>query len=182
MFNKISLTEKCVFIDKLPKILPVNLEKVSLNIIENFFYKNIQNNSEVSYLNQYYHLDDDKNIQWIIDYIRDHFRFKFNKTPLLTHRAGILQPQGEAINYHNHIDEFDLSNSPDLSALITLKSGDQLNFVNFNYDDGRKKNQNHKVYLEKGKIILFNSHINHFLSKNFNTDPVINLSLKFQLV
>lgn len=182
MFSKEVLTEQCIYTDRFPKILPLNLEKVSLNVLENYFYKNVQNTSEFSYLNKYHHLDHDVNIQWMSEYIADHYRLKYEKDLILFNTSGIVQILGEQINYHHHIDEYNISKSPDLSCIINLKQGEQPSYVDFQYEGGRKRHHMHRVKLEKGKIILFNSELKHCFTKNLNTDPIINLSFTFQII
>lgn len=182
MFSKKSLTEQCIYTDYLPKILPLNYEKIALNVTENYFYKNVQNNSEFSYLNKYYHLDDDVQIQWISEYIVDHYRLEYKKDMVLLNRSGIALLPGEQINYHHHIDDYNLSKSPDLSCIINLKQENNPCYIDFQYEGGRDRHHMHRVKLEKGKITLFNSELRHSFTKNVNTEPVLNLSLTFQII
>ena len=83
MFSKVSLIEQAILIDKVPSILPIDFDKLKNNIIKNYGFQNVQNESDWSYLNQYCNLDDDLNITWLHDYIRDHYRLKTGKTPVV---------------------------------------------------------------------------------------------------
>jgi len=183
MFNKVSLVEQSILSTKVSKIVPVNYDKININILENYYYNNTQNTSEFSYLNNYYNLDFDKNIIWISDFIRDHYRLETKKTPLLLHKAAIVIPQGHQINYHHHIDDYDLeNNSSDISAIITTKIGEKPNYIEFEYEQGRKKQMKYRKLLEQKEAIIFNSEIRHAFTKNFNHEPTLLLSFKFQLV
>jgi len=53
MFEKINLVDQSIIVEKIPKILPVNFDKLNLNVFNNFYYQNTQNNNEFSYLKNY---------------------------------------------------------------------------------------------------------------------------------
>tara|TARA_R100001460_G_scaffold94003_2_gene136029 strand:+ start:512 stop:1063 length:552 start_codon:yes stop_codon:yes gene_type:complete len=183
MFNKVSLVEQSILSTKISKVVPVNYDKININILENYYYNNVQNSSEFSYLNSYYNLDYDKNIIWIGDFIRDHYRLKQKKTPLLTHKAAIIIPQGHQINYHHHIDDYDLeNNSSDISAIVITKVGEKSNYIEFEYEQGRKRHMKYRIPLEQKEVIIFNSELRHAFTKNYNHEPTLLLSFKFQLV
>jgi len=182
MFSKVSLIEQANFIDKVPSVLPIDFDKLKNNIIKNYGFRNVQNESDWSYLNQYYNLDDDINITWLHDYIRDHYRLKTGKNPVFLQRAGLLQNYQEEINFHHHLDDYDLEGSPDISAIITINCGKEPTFVEFEYEGGRKRHMKHRIEFENKQIIIFNSELRHRFSKNINKEPLINLSFKFQLI
>jgi len=182
MFNKVSLVEQNILSTTISKIVPVNYDKININILENYYYNNVQNNSEFSYLNNYYNLDYDKNITWISDFIRDHYRLNFKKTPILTHTASIVIPEGHQINFHHHIDDYDLNNSSDISAIVTTKIGDKPNYIEFEYEQGRKRLMKHRKHFKQQELIIFNSELRHAFSRNYNHEPTLLLSFKFQLL
>lgn len=183
MFHKVSLVQQFVLSTTVSKVVPVNYDKININILENYYYKNVQNNSEFSYLNSYYNLDYDKNIIWIGDFIRDHYRLKYEDTPVLLQKAGIVIPQGHQVNYHHHIDDYDLeNNSADISAIVVTKTGDKPNYIEFEYEQGRKRHMKYRIPLQEKKVIIFNSELRHSFTKNHNHEPTLLLSYKFQLV
>ena len=182
MFFKDSLIEQSILTDTIPSILPIDFGKLKTNIIKNYAFQNFLNDSDWSYLNQYCNLDDDVNITWIQDYIRDHYKIDYQRTPVFLQRAGIVQNQNEQINYHHHLDDYDLEGSPDISAIITIDCGKEPVFVEFEYEGGRKRHMKRRIRLEKKKIILFNSELRHSFLKNINKEPTVNISLKFQLI
>tara|TARA_R100000734_G_C3304453_1_gene94969 strand:+ start:351 stop:905 length:555 start_codon:yes stop_codon:yes gene_type:complete len=182
MFHKKTLVDQSVITNNLSSTLPINFDKININILENFYYKNCQNNNDDSYLKDYYHLEYDKQITWISDYIRDHYRLNYKKTPVLLSFAGLVVRQNESINYHNHIDEYDLEHSPDMTAVITCKTGDKPSFLEFEYEYARKRHQKHRVLLKTKQIVMFDSNLRHSYIKNLNHEPVLNLCLKYQLI
>ena len=183
MFNKVSLTEQNIITAKVSKVVPVNYDKINLISLENYYYKNFQNTSEWSYLKDYINIDDDKNVTWIGDFIRDHYRLKFKRIPVLTNKAAIVIPQGHQINYHHRIDEYDLeNNSSDISVIATCKTGEKPSFINFEYQQGRKRHMEYKQELKEKEVVIFNSELRHAFTKNLNHEPTILLSFKFQLI
>ena len=69
-----------------------------------------------------------QHIQWLQDYIRDHYRVEYGLTlcPVPNNSvAGIVQTENEKINTHNHLDAFDLHGSPDVSCLYCISSGEK---------------------------------------------------------
>lgn len=183
MFFKNSLIEQSILTDTIPSILPIDFEKIKSNILKNYAYGKNQNDHPWNYLNNYYHLDDDKNITWIVDYIRDHYRLDCKqRTLVFLDKAGIFQKQNEQINYHHHLYDYDLERSPDMSAIVTIDCGETPTILEFEYQGGRKRHAKWRVSLEKKQIVLFNSELRHSFLNNNNKEPTINLSLKFQLI
>jgi hypothetical protein len=182
IFDDELIIKRKILSTTISKTLPINYDAIALNIMSNYFYNNVQNKNEFSYLQDYYFVDDDKYITWIHEYIRDHYQLEYDTTPQINNTSGIIIKQGEQINYHHHIDDYDLINSPDISAIVTCKTGDIPTYIQFEYDDGRQKMMKYKVPLERGKLILWSSDLRHCFLKNLNHEPTINLSYQFKLI
>ena len=90
--------------------------------------------------------------------------------------------QSKSLNSHIHIDDYDLDNSPDISAIVVCKIGDQKSYVEFEYEHGRKKQHKYIIELEHNKVIVFDSALRHSFTTNFNHEPILIISLKFQLI
>lgn len=185
-FEKLILSEQFCLKFKLP-----NASKVNLDVIENFvlsFYKeeNRVRDPRYWYRADYHKLNYHQHTHWISDFINEAFKLKYNRKPILTQRHGgisaIIQQTGEQINSHNHIDEWDLNESPDISALFTVSKLTEPVFLVFEYDNGRHKYNRFKVPLEQGYGIIFSSSLNHHITKNNNKDLLINLNMNYELI
>lgn len=185
-FEKLILSEQFCLKFKLPKA-----SKVNLDVIENFvlsFYKeeNRVRDPRYWYRADYHKLNYHQHTHWISDFINEAFKLKYNRKPILTQRHGgisaIIQQTGEQINSHNHIDEWDLNESPDISALFTVSKLTEPVFLVFEYDNGRHKYNRFKVPLEQGYGIIFSSSLNHHITKNNNKDLLINLNMNYELI
>lgn len=185
-FEKLILSEQFCLKFKLPKA-----SKVNLDVIENFvlsFYKeeNRVRDPRYWYRADYHKLNYHQHTHWISDFITEAFSIKYNRKPILTQRHGgisaIIQQTGEQINSHNHVDEWDLNHSPDISALFTVSKLTEPVFLVFEYDNGRHKYNRFKVPLEQGYGIIFSSSLNHHITKNNNKDLLINLNMNYELI
>ena len=94
----------------------------------------------------------------------------------------IVQQSGENINYHNHINPWDLENSPDISCLYCVSETPEPCHVVFKYDDGRNKHRLWKRELKYNNFILFNSDMEHYIETNKNSGFIVNLSTHYQLI
>tara|TARA_B100000287_G_C20245975_1_gene628061 strand:+ start:92 stop:640 length:549 start_codon:yes stop_codon:yes gene_type:complete len=182
MFNKKVLVDQSIYTTTIPKVLPINFDKLNINILENYYYKNKLNLNQFSYLKDYYRLEFDQQIRWLSDFIKDHYGMYYEKRVVPVAHAGIVVEKNQSINSHHHIDEYDLDNSPDLSSIIVCKTGNEKSYVEFEYEYGRKRHHKHLVKLEPKKVIVFNSELRHSFLTNINHEPILCISLKFQLI
>jgi hypothetical protein len=184
MQSKITLTEQFIIFDEIPSILKdkLNLDRIQTNILQNYSDNKFQSDDVFNYHKDYVHVDDDQHLTWIIDYIRDHYRGEYMKTPVIKQRAALVQNKGHTINTHHHIDEFDLWNSPDISCIYTLSDNEIPSDLIFEYDKGREKHARYRIPLFHNRFVLFNSELNHYLTPNKNDEPIVNLSFQFQLL
>ena len=184
MQSKILLTEQSVVYGEIPSILKdkLDLDRIKTDIIKNYALNNFQSKDIFNYHKDYIEMSDDQHITWILDYIREHYRAEYGRTPILTQRAGIIQNKGHTINTHHHIDEFDLWNSPDISCIYTLEAGKEPSEIVFEYVKGREKHARYRIPMLENRFIIFNSDLAHYLTPNKNEDAIVNLSFQFQLL
>src|SRR6056300_1322783 len=120
----------------------------------NYWGDHRQTNNENSFLYDYYNLTQDKNITWILDYVKDKHDLESKRNLINPQSRLLIQGKDESINYHNHIDEYDLINSPSISGIYTISCG-------------------------KNQLIVFNSELFHCFTKNENKKHVINICFTF---
>ena len=180
MFNEHVITKQAIYTSKIPKILPIDFKKVKENILLYHKHNIVKNPSDWSYLNQYYRVDMEKNISWLSHFIIDHIRLQYDMNLIIKDIAALIQNKNEEINFTDHIDDYDLNESPDYSCVTTIQKGKSPAFIEFEYQNGRHRHQKFRELLKPNKIIIFNSNISHRYSKNLDTKKIINLSFKFQ--
>ena len=182
MFKKKTLVDQSIYTTTIPKVLPINFDKLNINILENYYYKNKLNPHQFSYLKDYYRLEFDQQVRWLSDFIVDHYGVHYNCKVVPLAHSGIVVEKNQSINSHIHIDDYDLNNSPDISAIIVCKTGKEKSYVEFEYEQGRKRHHKHLVELEPKKVIVFNSELRHSFLTNIIHEPILSISLKFQLI
>ena len=185
MFVKNTLVEQFVSLKKInTEYLPIDFEFLKKEGLESFKQRKTLNNNKFSPYKNYYQADVNNNIVWIYDMIRDFYvvaNLESKKTPILTQFSYIIVNKDSDTFLHNHIDEYDLHNSPDLTALIPIV-GDKDSFIEFFYESGRKRHMRQRVSLFEQEVILFNSELKHRLIINKHHKNLIFLSLKMQLI
>jgi len=181
MKNKKTLVSQFVIWDYFPiKQSLIDFEKVKFNALKNYWGNYRQSNNIDDWRYNYYNLSDDKNITWIIDYVRDSYNLisKNMLRPVQRNRAIVLS-QNEGLNSHNHMDPYNLIESPILSGIFTCQIGkNKVNLV-IDYETGRLKSKKIRIPMETNKIILFNSELNHYYEVNNNKEHLINICFSF---
>ena len=185
MLEKKQLHELAIVTGSIDNVSAVNINMLKNHLLSNWSLKNRVSDNDFKYEHDYCKVPYHQHIQWVQDYIRDHYRIEYNRTlcPVPKNSvAGIIQTENEKINTHNHLDAFDLHGSPDISCLYCVHSGEKEASVTFDFNDGRRKGWSWRVPIKTGQFILFSSELNHYIGKNLNKDFLINLSMRYHLV
>jgi len=141
-----------------------------------------------NYQKDYFKIIDDKQIFWLIEYIRDIFDLHNNLT-LIPLKSGVIKLKpGQILGSHNHLDEYDIANSPDITCLygVKVKKADvedwsKNSYVMVEYEDHRWKQKKYQVPVEHRKFVLFNSSLNHSIV-NKDDEDIILFSFQFQTI
>tara|TARA_R100000005_G_C4994847_1_gene201789 strand:- start:1346 stop:1894 length:549 start_codon:yes stop_codon:yes gene_type:complete len=179
MINKLTLTEQNIFYDYFPiENSFVDIEKIKFNILKNYWGKYKQSFNISDSHHYYYNLTPDKNVTWVLDWIRDQLNLKQDIKWISLKKRCLIQNQGESINFHKHIDEHDLNGSPTLSGIYTVDCGKETSDLIFKYSQG-KNIGTYSIPMEKNKVIIFNSELEHSFEKNKNEEPIFNICFTF---
>ena len=181
------LSEKFLITGAVSDIAFLKPKQIENHCLSNFTLDNRIKNDQFWHLEDYITLPYHQHIQWFFDYIRDHFRERYDRTLVPPTKAdlnvrAIVQQSGENINYHNHINPWDLENSPDISCLYCVSETPEPCHVVFKYDDGRNKHRLWKQEIKYNQFILFSSDIEHYIETNKNSGFLVNLSTHYQLI
>jgi hypothetical protein len=183
--EKFRFTEAFFIKGKIDDVSHVNTSLIKNHILANFTLANRMKNDQYWYLKEYVKVPYHQHIQWVQDFLRDHYRLEHGRTLVLCAKdgiRGIVQQTGEATITHNHIQDWHLADSPDVSCLYCVSNNEKKSDIIFEYDDGRNRHRRWRVPLEKDTFILFSSSLNHYITKNEDKDFLVNLSLQFQLI
>jgi len=183
--EKFRFTEAFFIKGKIDDVSQVDTKLIKNHILSNFTLANRMKNDQYWYLKEYVRVPYHQHIQWVQDFLRDHYRLEHGRTLVLLPKdgiRGIVQQTGESVITHNNIQDWHLESSPDVSCLFCVSDNEKKSDIIFEYDDGRNRHRRWKVSIEKDTFILFSSSLNHYITKNEDKDFLVNLSLQFQLI
>ena len=184
VFDKHVLSEEFVSVHTVSKKLLIDNKKITKHIKKSKD-KQERCRPEVWYSdNNYFKFDIHKHVTWLSDYIKDTYSTETSESSVLSlcHFSGIYLEKNESLGSHNHIDEWDYENSPDISVIYCADTGKDKCDIIFEHEYGRHKKRRWAVFLEKGKCVIFPSYINFFITQNINTKPFAGLCYRYQLV
>ena len=185
MLEKHRLSESFYIKGKIDSVSAVNTRLIKNHILSNFMVANRYKDDQYWYMSEYMKVPYHQHIQWTQDWLRDHYNLIYSRTLVPTpvdSIRGIVQQTGERVNTHHNVKDWHLEDSPEVSCLYTVGTGDRKSEIIFELDDGRNKHRRFKVPLEQNNFILFSSHLPYSITKNDNKDFLVNLSLHFQLI
>ena len=181
--NKRIFNEQFIIIDQIDKESFSNTKLIKNHILSNFSLDARYKDDQYWYMSEYVKIPYHQHIQWVQDWIRDHYKVDYNQACIPTYKdsiRGMVLQQGEGVITHNNLKEMDLEGSPDIDVIYTVGTG-KADMV-FEYDNGRDKHRRWKVPLQKDKFIICSSNLNRYITRNTDKDFLVNLSLHFQLL
>jgi hypothetical protein len=179
------LTESFYITTKLDDVSLIDIQLIKNHILEQYNLNKNYSDLQYWYMNNYVQVPYHKHIQWLSDWITDHYKLNHNKTLCFTLEDGIrglVQKPNQIVNTHHNVKDWHLLNSPEIDCIFTLTDCDESeSHLVLEYDDGRNKHRRWKVPLKKNQVILFSSHLNRYIT-NESKDLMVNLSLHFNLI
>lgn len=183
MFFEKELTKQSIYISRIPKDLPINFDRLKKEIKKYHKKKFKKSDTDFSPFFNYYHIPDTIDIIWIRDYIRDFFLQKTKRHLIIKNTCFLWMKKNEQINTHQHIDLYNIEESPDFSFILNISGGYKYpKYIEFDYEGGRKKHGKYRQYYQEKSIVGFNSEMMHSFNKNLNKEETINLSFRFQII
>lgn len=177
------LSEKFIVTGTVSDQSLLNTRQIQNHCLSNFSLETKIKDDQFWHLEDYNTIPYHQHIQWFQDYIRDHYRAEYDRTtvPCVGIRS-LVQQTGESINYHNHVNPWDLENSPEMSCLYCVSETNEPTYIIFKYDDGRNKHRLWKQEIKHNQFILFSSELEHTITENKNSGFLVNLSTHYQLL
>ena len=163
--RKNTLSEKFILTGTVDKVSHLNPRQIQNHCLSNFSLETRIKNDQFWHLENYNTIPYHQHIQWFQDYIRDHYKINYDRTPIPC-----------------TVNPWDLENSPEISCLYCVSETVEPTYVIFKYDDGRNKHRLWKQEIKFNQFILFSSELEHTITKNKNTGFLVNLSTHYQLL
>lgn len=182
MKNKVVLTEQSIIAGTVPKILKFNKESLKLNLLNSYSNNNYKSFDEFNYNKDYLNLDLHQHFTWLHDFIKDDYNLNYGRILIQNSFSGILLFPGQSVDYHHHMDDYDIHKSNDITCIYILDAEKQSSSLFLEYEQGRKRHAKWKEPLTTNKYILFNSELRHSYSKNLSNKPVFIICWTFQII
>jgi uncharacterized protein (TIGR02466 family) len=124
-----------------------------------------------------------KPLEELINIIKDKFYIRYTQVIEPTNYWAQVHSQNESTNLHDHVDCFDIKNSPDLSGVYYLEVPKDSGDIVFQWPIN-KYNQYKRWWFKpkEGDLLLFPSTLDHFVTKNTAVEKRIAVSFNFKIL
>ena len=166
----------------MPKGFEIDRIKLKDNIISSFIKENrvSKNNKDYSY--QDYQVTFSQPLQWLKDYIRDHFKAEYSFQLVEKLNFGVVLNPKEKSFLRNHVDPVDLRHSPDYTCIYVVESEKDSCELIIEYDDNRRKGRTWHIPLNNNCFYIFPATQKYFISENKSKKINIFLTSTYEFI
>ena len=150
----------------MPKGFEIDLDKIRNDIIESYVKKNRINDNPQAYAFDDYVVPFSQPLQWMQDYMRDHWRVEYGRTLVTkTMHGNVMHPKEKSWT-RNQVEPVDLRNSPDYTLIygVDVKEGSSECIIE--YDDNRRKNRTWHLPIKDNHFIMFPATNKYCITEN----------------
>ena len=163
---------------EMPKGFEIDRNKIKNDIIKSFTTDDRINSNSRFYSYYNYKVPYSQPLQWMQDYMRDHWRAEYGFTLVPKDMHGkVLSPKEKSISTHS-VDPVDLRNSPDYTFIYAVEVEPNSCECIIEYDDNRRKNRTWHLPIKNNHFIMFPATQRYMITENksnkINTIVVIN--------
>ena len=181
MKDKVVLSESFYIKGFISKSLDLDKFYIKNNIIKNYAYDSQLTKDKLYPSKDYINLSQDENVLRLNQYFVDFYKLYHRENIEIMHNYGIFLNQNQSINLHNHINDYDLTNSPEISVLYVVDCNDDSLDVEFQFHKRLTRNSKKMVTLKQNDYLVFNSNLQHGILANKNNKPILLLSFQFRV-
>ena len=178
------LTEVDLYIGEIsmPKGFEIDRDKIRNNIIESYVKKNRINTNPKAYAFDDYVVPFSQPLQWMQDYVRDHWRLDYGRTLVQKNMHGNVMHPKEKSWTRNQVEPVDLRNSPDYTLIygVDVKEGSSECIIE--YDDNRRKNRTWHLPIKDNHFIMFPATNKYSFSSNTSNGLNIILTINYEYI
>ena len=162
----------------MPKGFEIDRNKIKNDILKSFVIEDRINNNPKTYSYKNYKVPFSQPLQWMQDYMRDHWKVEYGFTLVPKDMHGkILHPKEKSVLMHS-VDPVDLRNSPDYTFIYAVDVEPNSCECIIEYDDNRRKNRTWHLPIKNNNFIMFPATQRYMITENtsnkLNTIVVIN--------
>ena len=147
---------------KTPKGYEINRKKIKNIILDSYVKKDRISNNKLDYSYNDYKVKYCQELQWLKDYLRDHFQLEYRYSLIPKIDFGTVLTPNERSYIRNNVDPVDLRNAPDYTCVYGVDIEGEGELV-IEYEDGRKKGRTWHIPLKSNNYYIFPSTQRYFL-------------------
>jgi len=174
--HKRVLSETAIYHDELPSISHVDNNKIKNSILSDFANFKAADDNRYKDIRVGMH----QHITWVMDYMRDHVRGEYGFTLIPISIFAQIHGKGENTIKRNHIDPYDIHNSPDFTFMYFVNAEDDELVIE--WEDHRDKGRFWTIPIKTGKFVMWNSDLNYYMLPNKKDSFRIALLFNCQII
>ena len=180
LFDKKVLSEEFIIVHQLSSKSLID-NKILFDHIKKSKKENLRLRPEHWYADYFYfQLEVIKHLTWLTDYVKDNYLIECDQLIKLHSSSGIYLEKNESMSSHHHIDDWNYEDSPDMSCIYCVDSGEEPCEIIFEYEYGRHKKRRYAVDFKKERFVMFPSYLRHSITQNKNKKPFVGVSMRWQ--
>ena len=180
MLKKV-LSETDLYIDTV-HIIKIDRKKIKNDILNSFPLNKRLSKNKKDYSYQDFEVPFSQPLQWLKDYIVDHFSVDYERTLILHKEWGNIYKPSESSYIRHQVDPIRLYEAPDYTCLYVIDMAKDSCELVIEYDDNRRKNRTWHIPLEDNKFIIFPSTQRYFISQNKSKQMNVFLTLTYEYI
>ena len=180
MLKKV-LSETDLYLDTV-HVINIDRAKIKNDILNSFAFDKRLSQNKKDYSYQDWEVPFSKPLQWLKDYLRDHFRVESNRTLVGKKEWGNVYNPHESSYTRHQVDPIYLKDAPDYTCLYGLDVAQDSCELVIEYDDNRRKNRTWHIPLEDNQFIIFPSTQRYFISQNKSKQMNIFLTMTYEYI
>ena len=166
----------------MPKGFDIDLDKIRNDIIESYIQQKRINNNPKAYAFNDYLVPFSQPLQWMQDYVRDHWRVEYGRTLVSkTMHGNVMHPKEKSWTRHQ-VDPVDLRNSPDYTLIYGVDVKENSSECIIEYDDNRRKNRTWHIPMKNNEFIMFPATNKYSFSPNASNGLNIILTINYEYI
>jgi len=167
---------------KMPKGFEINQNQIKNDILQSYVKGKRINNNPKAYSFIDYIVPFSQPLQWMQDYIRDHWRVEYNRTLVAkTMHGNVMHPKEKSWTRHQ-VDPVDLRNSSDYTFIygVNVQKGSSECIIE--YDDNRRKNRTWHIPMKNNHFIMFPATNRYCFSANTSNKLNVTLTINYEYI
>ena len=175
------LSEIDLYIDTV-HIIKIDRAKIKNDILNSFASEKRLSKNKKDYSYQDFEVPFSKPLQWLKDYLRDHFRAESHRTLVGKKEWGNIYNRSESSYTRHQVDPIRLLDAPDYTCIYGVDMAKDSCELVIEYNDNRRANRTWHIPLKDNQFIIFPSTQRYFISQNKGKQMNIFLTLTYEYI